>query len=304
MSFDSAHLLSQLSALNREEGDFKLKCDGAEIKAHSFILSLRSKYFATALTTGVGNAKSKSEMEVMDCSHKVLTCIVNFMYGFPIPEDFDDHQGLLHQADLFMMEDLKSAVGLRIAKNLSLETLREIVLLAESYRAVKLQESCGEFILAHMEELDDGLLAELALPPSARVAFEAVKANQREKNSKEALISHITDLGEKILGITVNPDQFKKRTDFPDDPIEYKAYVRGHIQANMLVRCCETFSYTKTGTSSTYTALVGDFGRTLSPQYSTVQVKWENGITSGPKDCFVNLELITGPLNTTLLSNA
>ena len=203
-----------------------------------------------------------------------------------------------------MMEDLKSAVGLRIAKNLSLETLREIVLLAESYRAVKLQESCGEFILAHMEELDDGLLAELALPPSARVAFEAVKANQREKNSKEALISHITDLGEKILGITVNPDQFKKRTDFPDDPIEYKAYVRGHIQANMLVRCCETFSYTKTGTSSTYTALVGDFGRTLSPQYSTVQVKWENGITSGPKDCFVNLELITGPLNTTLLSNA
>jgi len=240
----------------------------------------------------------------MDCSHKVLTCIVNFMYGFPIPENFDDPQGLLHQADFFMMEDLKSAVGLLIAKNLSLETLRELVLLAERYREVKLQEKCGEFILAHMEELDDGLLAELALPPSARVAFEAVKVNQREKNSKEALISHITDIGEKILGITVNPDQFKKRTDFPDDPIEYKAYVRGHIQANMLVRCCETFSYTKTGTSSTYTALVGDFGRTLSPQYSTVQVKWENGITSGPKDCFVNLELITGPLNTTLLSNA
>ena len=126
-----------------------------------------------------------------------------------------------------MMEDLKSAVGLLIAKNLSLETLRELVLLAERYREVKLQEKCGEFILAHMEELDDGLLAELALPPSARVAFEAVKVNQREKNSKEALISHITGIGEKILGITVNPDQFKKRTDFPDDPIEYKAYVRG-----------------------------------------------------------------------------
>ena len=267
------------------------------------IIYPRSKYFATALTTGVGNAKSKSEMEVMDCSHKVLTCIVNFMYGFPIPDD--DPQGLLHQADLFMMEDLKSAVGLRIAKNLRLETLKELVLLAERYREVKLQESCGEFILAHMEELDDGLLAELALPPCARVAFQAVKVNQREKNSKEALISHITGIGEKILGITVNPDQFKKRTDFPDDPIEYKAYVRGHIQANMLVvRCCETFSYTKTGTSSTYTALVGDFGRTLSPQHSTVQVKWENGITSGPKDCFVNLELITGPLNTTVLSNA
>ena len=107
------------------------------------IIYPRSKYFATALTTGVGNAKSKSEMEVMDCSHKVLTCIVNFMYGFPIPEDFDDPQGLLHQADFFMMEDLKSAVGLLIAKNLSLETLKELVLLAERYREVKLQEKCG-----------------------------------------------------------------------------------------------------------------------------------------------------------------
>ena len=67
------------------------------------IIYPRSKYFATALTTGVGNAKSKSEMEVIDCSHKVLTCNVNFMYGFPIPEDFDDPQGLLHQADLFMI---------------------------------------------------------------------------------------------------------------------------------------------------------------------------------------------------------
>ena len=60
-----------------------------------------------------------------------------------------------------------------------------------------------------MEELGDGLLAELALPPSARVAFQAVKANQREKNSKEALISHITDIGSKVLGITVSPRQFK-----------------------------------------------------------------------------------------------
>ena len=154
--------------------------------------------------------------------------------------------------------------------------------------------------------MDDGLLAELALPPSAREAFQAVKVNQAKKSSKEALISHTTDIGENILGFTVNPDQFKKRTDFPDDPIEYKAYVKGHIQANMLVRCCETFSYTQSGypNGTTFIAKVGDFGRTISPQFSTVQVKWENRITCSPKDCFVNLELLTGPLHTTLLSSS
>ena len=144
------------------------------------------------------------------------------------------------------------------------------------------------------------------LAPSARVAFQAVKVNQAKKSSKEAPTFHITDIGEKILGITVNPDQFKKRTYFPDDPIEFKAYVKGHIQASMLVRCCETFSYTQSGYSNgtTFIAKVGDFGRTISPQFSTVQVKWENRITCSPKDCFVNLELLTGPLHTTLLSSS
>ena len=41
MSFDPTHLVSQLIALNREDGDFRLTCDGLVVKAHSFILSLR-----------------------------------------------------------------------------------------------------------------------------------------------------------------------------------------------------------------------------------------------------------------------
>ena len=41
MSFDPTHLVSQLTALNREDGDFRLSCDGLVVKAHSFVLSLR-----------------------------------------------------------------------------------------------------------------------------------------------------------------------------------------------------------------------------------------------------------------------
>ena len=105
---------------------------------------------------------------MIDCSPEVLTCAVDFMYGIPIPEDFADIEGLLHQADLFMMEDLKSAAGLLIAKTLSLDTLKELVALGERYREVKLQESCGDFILAHIEEMQEEMISELALPPIAR----------------------------------------------------------------------------------------------------------------------------------------
>jgi len=208
MSFDPSQLVSQLTALDREEGDIRIRCGGAVVKAHSLIMSLRSKYFATALTTGVGNAKSKSEIEVIDCSPEVLMCAVDFMYGIPIPEDFADIEGLLHQADLFMMEDLKSAAGLLMAKTLSWDTLKELVILGERYREVKLQESCGDFILAHIEELKDEKLSELALPPITRQAIHAVKAMKKEckekiekiqGNAEEKIEKIGSDAEEKIL---------------------------------------------------------------------------------------------------------
>ena len=40
MSFDPSHLLSQLSAMDREKGDIKLQCQGDEVKAHSFVLGM------------------------------------------------------------------------------------------------------------------------------------------------------------------------------------------------------------------------------------------------------------------------
>ena len=57
-----------------------------------------------------------------------------------------------------MMEDLKTAVGRIIVKTLCLGTVKEIALVAEKYREVTFQETCGAFILANIEELDDELL--------------------------------------------------------------------------------------------------------------------------------------------------
>ena len=308
----------------------------------------RSKYFETALKTSVGNAKSKTEMEVKDCSLEVLTCAVNFMYGIPIPEDFVDTQGLLHQADLFMMEDLKAAVGYLITKTLSLDTLSTIAPLAEKYREVTLQEICGDFILAHIDGLEENVISELALsmPSIAGKALHTVqdlkkelalaKSEQEEKDQshqnaldltklecarkiqetkeKETKInSHIQEIGSKVLGIHMYRNQFKKPADFPSCPwlsgtdgrhgtAEYKAYVKGNIEANMLVRCCQSIFGNDANNYGLCTVNVGDIGRIINPQLSGVQVKWQNGITMKQMDCFARLELLTKPLNTSFLA--
>ena len=264
-------------------------------------------------------------------------CAVDFMYGIPIPEDFADIEGLLHQADLFMMEDLKSAAGLLIAKALSLDTLKELVALGERYREVKLQESCGDFILAHIEEMQEEMISELALPTIARQVIQAIKVMKKESKEKiekvegdaeekildaeekvaetearcerkirnmyekdKELRTHISDVGAKVLG-TFKTDQFKKRTDFLSflGEDEYKAYVKGHIGKDMLVRCCKVFY----GEYHSEVAKVGDIGRVISVDLTGVQVKWHNGKTmNGKKDCFANLELLTHPLKTTFLA--
>merc|ERR1711994_521279 len=74
----------------------------------------------------------------------------------------------------------------------------------------------------------------------AKAECERDIRNIYEKDKE--LRTHISDIGTKVLG-TFKTDQFKKRTDFPSflGEDEYKAYVKGHIGADMLVRCCKVF---------------------------------------------------------------
>ena len=164
---------------------------------HSAIIR-RSKYFATALTTDVGNANPKSEMEVKDCAPEILTCVVDYMYGNPVPEHFAELEDLLRQADYFMMEDLKSAVGLLIAKTLNLDTVKDLVVLGEKYQEVTLQESCSDFILnTHIEEIEDSVLSELELPLIARKSLQAVKDTKRE--CEEEIATALREAKENML---------------------------------------------------------------------------------------------------------
>ena len=163
---------------------------------HSAIIR-RSKYFATAVTTDVGNANPKSEMEVKDCAPEILTCVVDYMYGNPVPEHFAELEDLLRQADYFMMEDLKSAVGLLIAKTLNLDTVKDLVVLGEKYQEVTLQESCSDFILAHIEEIEDSVLSELELPLIARKSLQAVKDTKRE--CEEEIATALREAKENML---------------------------------------------------------------------------------------------------------
>ena len=67
---DAAQYLA--NAFDKEEGDFKLICQGKVFTAHTFILSERSGYFKRSLETDVGEVKK--EMNVNAFVEEVLNC--------------------------------------------------------------------------------------------------------------------------------------------------------------------------------------------------------------------------------------
>ena len=73
---------------------------------------------------------------------------------------------LLAMADLYLMEDLKDAVGPLIAWQTTKDNILEISQMAEKYSAPKLKEMCCNFILQNLNTLDKQTLIELnkALP--------------------------------------------------------------------------------------------------------------------------------------------
>ena len=103
----------------------------------------RSEYFKT-LNSTVGNNNEKV-LKVDECSPQVLSTVVDFIYGIGIPENCskDDARSLLAMADLYIMDDLKDAVGSLIAtKQTTLNNILDIVELAETYSNKKLKEMC------------------------------------------------------------------------------------------------------------------------------------------------------------------
>ena len=116
---------------------------------------VRSEYFKTALNTAVGGPKSTIEVE--ECSFKVLSAIIGFMYGKSLAGenlDWEEATTLLPMADFFLMDDLKDAAIPVIGNLLSLDNILEAAELAVKHSKEKLKEVCCDFGLSRIPPND------------------------------------------------------------------------------------------------------------------------------------------------------
>ena len=202
-------------------------------------------------------------MEVKEFSFEVLSTAVDFMYGIDIPEDFyniDVLTSLLHMADLYLMEDLKDAVGFLIAKDLNKENVFDTSQLADKFRAVALSEKCAEFFFDNATTIEDEKLAEMKEGVvMASLAKKFVMESKRD--------SWMT----KLFGKRAD---FKRREDFGTEE-DYRGYVMARIKPKMFVSCNKSSSWQHSKNGSYYLVDKGHVGFVINTDScASVTVKW------------------------------
>ena len=259
----------------------------------------RSEYFKTALSTNVGD--NSKRINVSEFSFEVLSIAVDFMYGIEIPESFnksEDLKSLLHLADLYLMEDLKTAAGLLIACDLNKDNVFDVSLLADKFRAEALRNKCVDYLFDNASSIDGekfSVLSEGAVMASLAKKFVL----ETKKPARRPL--WIT----KLFG--EEPD-FKKREDFAS-LVDYDYDDVSKIQRGMFVSCRESTYWEgvlveegDVGVVVSNAAQTVQTGVTFNPR-SLVSVKWLTKGSSadpplvvlrGPCNC---LDLVTSPVS-------
>ena len=229
------------------------------------------------------NQQRQKVVEVKEFNELVLGTVIDFMYGANIPNGLAlaDAKSLLAMADLYKMEDLKAAVAPLIGKQLDMDNIQEISLLAEKHTAQKLKGLCCDFILTDIDKLNLNSLN--GSFPVLTVLGKAYLEKQKR----------CLDFANKLLGVDLTQmGNFKKRDNFKSDS-DYVAYVKANIKENMIVICNQDYK-----NYHQITVKKGTLGR-ITPGYCSqgeANVKWQ-GETNGTRRPYRLFDLLTPPIS-------
>jgi len=85
-----------------------------------------------------------------------VKAMVQFVYTAKIDKGIEDIVGLMKIGDKYLIKSLVNECGLKLAKTISKDNVLDIGIVAESFKAEDLLNSCANFVLKNWEVLGDG----------------------------------------------------------------------------------------------------------------------------------------------------
>ena len=149
------HSLGKVMEEARQSGlltDVTLFAGKDEFKAHRVVLAAQSPFFKSCFEQCSGKTDSRVEL-VSDISPEVLETVLKYMYTGKVDKIDDLAYNLLSTADEYGLENLQRTCEATLAKNLSAQTVVDVLILAETHGANDLKKVCMDFIVKNPSQV-------------------------------------------------------------------------------------------------------------------------------------------------------
>lgn len=173
--------------------DFKLICNGGEVKVHKFILSMRSTVFKTMLDTNTWQEVETGEMRIENYSIEVVRAMVKFIYTARIEKTFTEFQELLKIGHQYELHSLVTECGKKLVSHICVENAVQLGILAEQYGATVLLRAAAETVAKNLSVLQDDWQEQVHNSPgfltTLVASFKQVKAEEQRLGIEQGLRS-------------------------------------------------------------------------------------------------------------------
>lgn len=126
--------------------DFKLICDGKTIKVAKAIIGSQSEFFQAIFESDIEDSNS-GELEITNMAHETLRLLIKFMYSGKV--DGDINLDTLIAAEYLGIKNFKEHYEEFASKKLNVDTINEVLLIAQKYEMPNLEKKCFKFLEAN-----------------------------------------------------------------------------------------------------------------------------------------------------------
>ncbi|XP_041995570.1 BTB/POZ and MATH domain-containing protein 4-like [Salvia splendens] len=176
---------------NMEGSDIIFNVSGEKFHAHKLVLSARSPKFRSELLEGVDI--EVEEVMVPDMEPKVFKALLHFIYRDTLAEDeliassscstplvaYTLTAKLLAAADHYDLERLKRICESHLCKDISVDSVTQVLSLADSYHAAELKDVCLKFATENLADPKCSLM-----PKRGRPLSQASEAAEKRLKSE------------------------------------------------------------------------------------------------------------------------
>ncbi|KAL3222422.1 hypothetical protein MRX96_004887 [Rhipicephalus microplus] len=155
--------------------DVILSVNSHELYAHKAILAARSPVFK-AMFEHEMKEKKQNRVEISDMDHEVLREMLRFIYTDQTPHLDKMAKDLLAAADKYALERLKVMCEEALCSNLSVETVTEVLILADMHCADQLKAHVIDFINMHITDVIETLGWKTMIRQQPHLMAETIRA--------------------------------------------------------------------------------------------------------------------------------